>query len=535
MSALANTGNGQGRERYDFSRIKTAIRIPNLIEVQRQSYNRFLQMDLLPAERENAGLQAVFRSVFPITDFRETSQLEFVEYSIGNWQCKCGQLEGLYHLRTNCRNCGHILRVNPYAAEDVICPQCGTMNTVSPLLCDNCGEPVTLQHKHSEKECQEKSMTYAVPLKVKIRLTVWDTDEDTGQKSIRDIKEEEVFFGEIPLMTENGTFIINGTERVIVSQLHRSPGVFFESANAKTYFLGKIIPYRGSWVEFEYDQKNLLYVRIDRKRKFLGTIFLRALGLKSDEELIRAFYKTDLITIADSKLYWNVSENLIGIKVSHDIVNPKAKEVICHAGKKISHSIYNLITKAHITQIEISPNDLEGCFTVADVVSRETGEVLLESNQELKPNIISAIIDAGITEFSIFNPERDDAGVVLSQTMRKDTIKSTQEALIEIYRKMRPGDPPTLETATNLFEGMFFDPRKYDFSRVGRLKFNIKLDLNSPLDKRTLEPDDFYAVIRYLLKLRKGIGLVDDIDHLGNRRVRAVGELLENQFRIGLV
>ena len=258
-------------------------------------------------------------------------------------------------------------------------------------------------------------------------------------------------------------------------------------------------------------------------------------GLRPTKNSSARFTRPIWSASTDKKLFWNVSDNLIGIKISHDIVNPKTKEVICHAGKKISHSIYNLITKAHITHVEISPNDLEGCFTVADVVSRETGEVLLESNQELKPNTISAIIDAGITEFSIFYPERDDVGVVLSQTMRKDTIKTTQEALIEIYRKMRPGDPPTLETATNLFEGMFFDSRKYDFSRVGRLKFNIKLDLNSPLDKRTLEPDDFYAVIRYLLKLRKNIGQVDDIDHLGNRRVRAVGELLENQFRIGLV
>src|ERR671939_522049 len=306
MSAQINNGNGVGRERFDFSRIKTAIRIPNLIEVQRQSYNRFLQMDLLPAERENTGLQAVFRSVFPITDFRETSQLDFVEYSIGNWQCKCGQLEGLNHLRTNCRSCNAFLRVNPYAAEDVVCPQCGAINTVSPVLCDNCGEPVTLQHKHSEKECQEKSMTYAVPLKVKIRLTVWDTDEDTGQKSIRDIKEEEVFFGEIPLMTDNGTFIINGTERVIVSQLHRSPGIFFEKANNNTYFLAKVIPYRGSWVEFEYDTKNLLYVRIDRKRKFYGTVFLRALGLKTDADIIKTFYTVDRIAVRDKKLYWTL-------------------------------------------------------------------------------------------------------------------------------------------------------------------------------------------------------------------------------------
>ncbi|HWP43275.1 MAG TPA: DNA-directed RNA polymerase subunit beta, partial [Blastocatellia bacterium] len=331
----AQTTNAIGRERYDFSRIKTAIRIPNLIEVQRQSYNRFLQMDLLPAERENTGLQAVFRSVFPITDFRETSQLDFVEYSIGNWQCKCGQLEGLYHLRTNCRSCGAILRVNPYAAEDVVCPQCGTMNTVSPVLCDNCGEPVTLQHKHSEKECQEKSMTYAVPLKVKIRLTVWDTDEDTGQKSIRDIKEEEVFFGEIPLMTDNGTFIINGTERVIVSQLHRSPGIFFEKS---PIFLAKVIPYRGSWVEFEYDTKNLLYVRIDRKRKFLGTVFLRALGLMdkidldrigsdsqledeikrssfTDAEVLRMFYTSQRAVIRDGMLHFEPSEGLVGLRL----------------------------------------------------------------------------------------------------------------------------------------------------------------------------------------------------------------------------
>ncbi len=527
--------NGKVRERVNFSKILTSIQIPNLIEVQKKSYERFLQMNLLPGEREDIGLQAVFNSVFPISDFRGVSSLEFVDFSIGNWECKCTNLKGLSHLRSSCRSCGGVIITNPFAIDDVVCPKCGTFNRNISTFCNRCGDPVSLKLKYDMAECQERGMTYAAPLKVTIRLTIFDKDPDTGQKAIRDIKEQEVYFGEIPLMTENGTFIINGTERVIVSQLHRSPGVFFESANAKTYFLGKIIPYRGSWVEFEYDQKNILYVRIDRKRKFLGTIFLRALGLKSDEELIRTFYKTDLISISNNKLYWNVSENLIGIKVSHDIVNPKTKEIICHAGKKISHSLYNLITKSHITQVEISPNDLEGCFTVADVVSKETGEVLLESNQELKPNTIAAVIDAGITEFSAFNPERDDVGVVLSQTMKKDSIKTTQEALIEIYRKMRPGDPPTLETATNLFEGMFFDARKYDFSRVGRLKFNIKLDLNSPLDKRTLEPEDFYAVIRYLLKLRKGIGIVDDIDHLGNRRVRAVGELLENQFRIGLV
>ena len=307
---------------------------------------------------------------------------------------------------------------------------------------------------------------------------------------------------------------------------------FFESASD---FLGKIIPYRGSWVEFEYDQKNILYVRIDRKRKFLGSIFLRALGLKNDEELIRTFYKTDLISVSGQRLLWNVSERLIGMKTSQDVVHPETKEILVHAGKRILRSQYNLITKAHINQVEISAHDLEGCFTVADVVSPETGEVLIEANEELKASSIVDIIDAGVSEFSVFDPERDDLGIVLSQTIKKDSVKTTNEALVEIYRKLRPGDPPTLDTATRLFQGMFFDSRKYDFSRVGRLKFNIKLGLDTSLEERTLAPNDFYAVIAYLLKLRKNIGNIDDIDHLGNRRVRAVGELLENQFRIGLV
>ena len=558
MSREIANYNGTSRERYDFSRIKTAIRIPNLIEVQRQSYNRFLQMDLLSAEREGVGLQSVFRSVFPINDFRETSQLDFVEYSIGNWQCKCGQLEGLHHLRTNCRSCGHILKVNPFAAEDVICPQCGTQNAVSPVLCDNCGEPVTLQHKHSEKECQEKSMTYAVPLKVKIRLTVWDTDEDTGQKSIRDIKEEEVFFGEIPLMTENGTFIINGTERVIVSQLHRSPGVFFEKAPV---YLAKIIPYRGSWVEFEYDQKNLLYVRIDRKRKFLGTVFLRALGLMetldldsigtdshledaikhagySDAQIIRMFYTSQTIEVKAGRLYLPVGPGILGLKPA-ETIEDRNGEIIIRGGssaRKLTRKDIDSLQKARIRSVVIDPHDIEGAFLTDDVVS-EGGEVLAESNGEITIRDWQQIIEAGVTEVEIFFPERDDVGTVISQTLKKDSVKTPRDAILEIYRKMRPGDLPTILTAWNLFRGMFFDDRKFDFSRVGRLKFNIKLGKpeRDRLDQQTLSTTDFVDVIAYLLKMRKGIGEADDIDHLGNRRVRAVGELLENQFRIGLV
>jgi DNA-directed RNA polymerase subunit beta len=344
-------------------------------------------------------------------------------------------------------------------------------------------------------------------------------------------------------MTNNGTFIVNGTERVIVSQLHRSPGVFFETANNRTYFLGKIIPYRGSWVEFEYDQKNILYVRIDRKRKFLGTIFLRALGLRTDEDILRTFYTVDRIAVKDGKLFWTLEPgierptNLVGMKLSHRVVSKSGEEVV-HSGRKVTAAILRDIQKARVSEIEVEAADLEGAFTAADVVDTSTGEVLLEANAEITADKLAKLIEAGVAELNVFFPERDDVGTVLSQTLRRDSVKSPQEALIEIYRKLRPGDPPTLDTATALFHGMFFDPRKYDFSRVGRLKFNIKLFERgeaTDLEKRVLDPDDFYATIRYLLKLRKNIGSVDDIDHLGNRRVRAVGELLENQFRIGLV
>src|SRR6201986_1329674 len=303
------------RERKDFSKIKTTVPIPNLIEIQRKSYERFLQMNRLPSERGDAGLQSVFESVFPISDFRENSSLEFIEYSIGNWECKCSKLQGLNHLRKPCAFCGTTLVADPYGDREVLCPNCGKGNQARGDVCDICGNTVSLKLKYDVDECQERGMTFAVPLKVTIRLVGWNKDPETGVKTIRDIKEQEVYFGDIPLMTENGTFIINGTERVIVSQLHRSPGVFFESTPSKNYFLGKIIPYRGSWVEFEYETaKNILYVRIDRKRKFLATIFLRALGLKTEEEIIRAFYKTDRIAIEGKKLFWNVSDNIAGLK-----------------------------------------------------------------------------------------------------------------------------------------------------------------------------------------------------------------------------
>src|SRR5882724_3036213 len=380
MSAnlLEATNTGLGRRtskapvREDFSKIKTAVPIPNLIEIQRESYNRFLQMDLLPEEREPTGLQAVFKSVFPISDFRETATLDFVEFQIGNWQCKCGNLEGLRFLRAACKNCSASIKVDPLRPGETLCHVCGTFNSVRPELCPNCGEPVGLKHKHDQQECQERGMSYSVPLKVKIRLTVYDKDPDTNVSTIRDIKEEDVFFGEIPLMTDNGTFIINGTERVIVSQLHRSPGVFFKRG---ALYVAKIIPYRGSWVEFEYDQKNLLYVRVG-KRKFLASIFLRALGLwftkksdgklaKSDshledgvknasftdEDILRTLYVTDEIRVEDGRLMMQVPDegptSLVGMKVDFDIKG-RGPDPIVRAGKKITTTTLEALRKANI-------------------------------------------------------------------------------------------------------------------------------------------------------------------------------------------
>ena len=520
------------RERIDFSKIKTTIPIPNLIEIQKKSYERFLQMNRLPSEREDAGLQSVFKSVFPISDFRENSSLEFIEYSIGNWECKCGRLAGLHHLRKPCVNCGHTLVADPYGEHEVLCPRCGKPNDARGDVCDICGNTVGLKLKYDVDECQERGMTYAVPLKVTIRLVVWNKDPETGVKTIRDIKEQEVYFGDIPLMTDNGTFIINGTERVIVSQLHRSPGAFFHSED-KTLYIAQIIPYRGSWVEFEYDTKNLLYVRIDRKRKFLATVFLRALGLRGADEIIRTFYSVDRLHLKGGTIHWAVNDSLQGLRVAKDVTS--GSDVLVHAGKKITSNGLAALKKANVEWVEVADAELEGAFAAADVVDPSTGEVILEANEELTPRVVSMAQEKNVDRLEIFFPERDEIGPVLSSTLKKDPIHTHEEALIEIYRRLRPGDPPTLDSSRSLFENMFFNPQKYDFSRVGRLKLNTKLKLNTPLDEKILHPQDFYEVIKYQLKLRRNPANVDDIDHLGNRRVRSVGELLENQFRIGLV
>ncbi len=567
INPLQKNTNGLGRrtsqapKRVDFSKIYTSARIPNLIEVQRESYNRFLQMDLIPEERDMVGLQTVFQSIFPVSDFRETATLEFVEYQIGNWQCKCGNLEGLEHLRANCKECSAKIKVDPFNPAEVLCNNCGTFNVVRPKLCSNCGEPVGLKHKHDQQECQERGTSYSVPLKVKIRLTVYDKDPETNVSTIRDIKEEDVFFGEIPLMTDNGTFVINGTERVIVSQLHRSPGVFYKGD--RDAYLAKIIPYRGSWVEFEYDQKGILHARLG-KRKILATIFLRALGLwlnpqidmktVSDQileevvknaeynnaDILRQFYVTDEVSVQNGKLYVKVKQDgdtsLNGMRAEEEIKN--GSETVTKIGKKVTASAIRELKKLGTEKVEVSPQDFEGAFALDDVVNTETGEVVLEANNEITTAKLQQIIEEGLESFSVFFPENDIVGNVIAQTLKKDTIAKPVDALLEIYRKMRPGDPPTVPTAYRLLEGMFFDARRFDLSRVGRMKFNIKMgrpereDLNNFL----LEAKDFYEVVNYLLRMKKDSEhyFQDDIDHLGNRRVRAVGELLENQFRIGL-
>ena len=526
----------QNRSRRDFSKITSTLAIPNLIDVQKRSYDRFLQMNLLPEERANHGLQAVFTSIFPFSDFRETCSLDFVRYSIGDWQCKCGELKGLEYLRMTCSNCGSKIMTDHPHEETVTCTQCGFLNKNRVTKCDICGNPVDLHLEYTIPDCQERGMTFAVPLKVTFRLFVYDKDPETGARMMRDAKEEEVYFGEIPLMTDHGTFIINGTERVIVSQLHRSPGVFFTKEGPRT-FLAKIIPYRGSWVEFEYDQKEVLSVRIDRKRKFHGSVFLRALGLETDESILRQFYAAvGLRFESPTTCTLTIPPAVLERERLRDRQTRGRRETFpIFAGVTLSKAMVAELDRGQSVAATVKPSDLEGALFIADIVDLETGEVLFEANDSVPEDLAERLRGKSHTAAEVFFPDWDLCGAVLSNTLAKDSTRNAKEALLEIYRRMRPGDPPTLDSARSLFYGMFFDAKRYDFSRVGRFKFNIKLDSDVAVDQKTLTDKDFIRVIEYLLRLHRDVGRVDDIDNLGNRRVRAVGELLENQFRIGLV
>jgi DNA-directed RNA polymerase subunit beta len=466
------------RIRRSFGKIKKIIEIPNLIEIQKRSYDDFLQVGVSTEDRADVGLQAVFKSVFPIKDFNETASLEFVSYDLGT-------------------------------------------------------------PKYDVEECHQRGMTYAAPLKVKIQLVIWDVEN--GRRSIKNVKEQEVYFGEIPLMTGNGTFMVNGTERVIVSQLHRSPGVFFEHDKGRTHSTGKllysarIIPYRGSWIDFEFDPRDVLYVRIDRRRKFPATVLLRALGMTT-EDLLNYYYRKDVINL-DAKQYTKnfVADHLLGSRVSRDVKDPKSGEVIAREGRKFNKAIVRAMEQARITEVPIALDQIVGRVSAHDIVDSTTGEVLIGTNEELTEETLEKLKAHGVKKIEVLFTEDAPGGGPLRLTLAQDKLGTSEEAVIEIYRRLRPGDPPTQETATTFFNNLFFNAERYDLSKVGRLKLNHKLKIDVPLEQGTLRREDILEVVRYLMDLKNGNGQVDDIDHLGNRRVRAVGELVENQFRIGLV
>jgi DNA-directed RNA polymerase subunit beta len=483
------------RVRKTFSKIGKVIEIPNLIDIQKTSYDKFLQADIPPEKRATTGLQGVFKSVFPIKDFNETAELDFVSYELD-------------------------------------------------------------KPKYDVDECHQRGMTYSAPIKVKVQLVVYDKDEETGRKTIRDAKEQDVYFGEIPLMTNNGTFIINGTERVVVSQLHRSPGAFFDHDKGKSHSSGKllynarIIPYRGSWIDFEFDHKDLLYVRIDRRRKLPATVLIRALGgvpdtskkapiefKGSNEEILNYYYSNETIFLEGKDQFEkNVDLDLLpGQRATRDIKNPKTGEVIVKKNRKYTRGAIKKLEAAKMKTLPVDPEELFTKVSAFDIVDEQTGEVILECNEELSQEKVDRLIEKGIKEVKVLFIDNLNVGSFLRDTLILDKVATPDEAIMEIYRRLRPGDPPTEETARNLFMNLFFNPERYDLSAVGRLKLNFKFTLEEPLENKVLTKKDVLEVIRYLIDLKNGRGAIDDIDHLGNRRVRAVGELLENQYRIGLV
>jgi DNA-directed RNA polymerase subunit beta len=472
------------RHRTNLGNVRSIVEVPNLIGIQKSSYDKFLQSTLEPKDRSEIGLEGVFKSVFPIKDFDGTSELVYVGYNLE-------------------------------------------------------------RPKYDVGECRQRGMTYAAPIKVTTQLMVYDVREG-GERIVRDIKEQEVYFGEIPLMTETGTFIINGTERVVVSQLHRSPGVFFDHDKGKTHSSGKllysarVIPYSGSWLDFEFDHKDIIYVRIDRRRKLHATVLLRALGY-STPDLLNYFYKTENIFLGE--------EGSMSKSVEHDLLlGQRAARDIKHDGKtvvrkntKFTRSSVKKLKEAGIEQLPLELEDLVGKISANDVIDRETGEVLLECNEEVTELALERLREAEVNEFSVLFIDGLNVGSFLRDTLIADKVTTTEDAIMEIYRRLRPGDPPTLETAKLLFNNLFFNAERYDLSAVGRLKLNYKFyrDVSEEerpvLEQRTLTERDIFETVKHLIELKNGRGSTDDIDHLGNRRVRAVGELMENQYRIGLV
>ncbi len=481
---MASKVQSNFRHRKNLGRVDPIVEIPNLIDIQKSSYDKFLQSDVAPRERREIGLEAVFRSVFPIKDFDGTSELVYVSYNLE-------------------------------------------------------------KPKYDVDECRQRGMTFAAPIKVTTQLMVYDA-RDGGERIVRDIKEQEVYFGEIPLMTDTGTFIINGTERVVVSQLHRSPGVFFDHDKGKTHSSGKllysarVIPYSGSWLDFEFDHKDVMYVRIDRRRKMHATVLLRALSY-STQELLNYFYSNETVYLdKGGKFSKSIEFDLLqGQRSTRDI--KIEGEVVVKKNTKFTRAAIKKLRESKLDRLPIEVTDLIGKVSAEDVIDKETGEVLLECNEEVTEITLDRLREANIEQFRVLFIDGLNVGPYLRDTLIADKVKTTEDAIMEIYRRLRPGDPPTLETAKQLFQNLFFNPERYDLSAVGRLKLNYKFYRDLPedqkpgLDQTVLTPQDILETVRHLIELKNGRGSVDDIDHLGNRRVRAVGELMENQYRIGLV
>jgi DNA-directed RNA polymerase subunit beta len=477
---MAQTFTGRKRVRKFFGKIQEVAEMPNLIEVQKASYDQFLLVREPLGGRPDEGLQAVFKSVFPISDFSNTSMLEFVKYEF---------------------------------------------------------EPP----KYDVDECRQRGMTYAAPLKVTLRLIVFDIDEETGAKSVKDIKEQDVYMGDIPLMTNNGTFVVNGTERVIVSQMHRSPGVFFDHDKGKTHSSGKllfaarIIPYRGSWLDIEFDAKDIVYARIDRRRKIPVTSLLYALGMDA-EEILNTFYRK--VIYKRQKDGWRVpfdANRFRGYKAINDLVDADSGKVVLEAGKKLTVRQARQLGEKGLKALRMTDQELIGHYIAEDLVNPKTGEIYAEAGEEITEKTLKAINEAGYKELPLLDIDHVNVGAYIRNTLNVDKNMTREDALFDIYRVMRPGEPPTLDTAQNMFQSLFFDSERYDLSAVGRVKMNMRLDLDAPDTMRVLRKDDIISVIRTLVDLRDGKGEIDDIDHLGNRRVRSVGELMENQYRIGLL
>ena len=468
------------RVRKSFAKTSRIVEPPHLIAMQRHSYDRFLQRDVDPDSREDFGLQAIFKNIFPLTDFNGLCSLEFVRYAFG-------------------------------------------------------------EAKYTVEECIERGMTYEVPVKITVRLITFDVDEDTGVQSVRDIKEQEVFLGSLPLMTKDGVFVVNGTERVVVNQLQRSPGLFYTHDNGKSHASGKrlysarIIPVRGSWLDFEFDIKDVLSVRIDRRRKLPVTVLLKALGY-NDEELLREFYEIDTVEVKKGEYFLQFKpETIIGTRLTDDLISPEDGKVLGKKGRKVSKALAKRIDQAGIKQIQAKEEDILDRFLLKDIVHPTTGEILVRGNEQITESILATFEEAGVTTFELLFIDGATVTEAFRKTLFVDKVKDTEEALIEIYRRLRPSSPPTPEVAEAFFENLFFNPSTYDLSEVGRYKINAKLNLDTPIDHRTLTKDDIVQGVKHLVRIKDALMEGDDIDHLGNRRVRTVGELVENQYRMGLV